>query len=217
MICASRPVAAPIVSSQVPAVARLLAQAMDDDPAYRFLFPRAAERSRGLADFFARNLRTHLPHRCSYVLTERDEVVATVTVRPPGGISISLLTMLRRGLLPFAVRNGARAVRRLLVLKRLYDDLEEQIVPGHAHRHVHMMAVAPRLQGRGLGTHMLETALELSTSSEARSLPVVLTTHTERNVVFYQRSGFALASRRKVAPGGDAYAVWSMHRSAARA
>ena len=48
------------------------------------------------------------------------------------------------------------------------------------------------------------------------SLPVVLTTHTERNVVFYRRSGFALASRREVAPGGDAYAVWSMHRSAAR-
>ena len=217
MTYASRPVAAPIVSSQVPTVARLLAHAMDEDPAYRFLFPRAAERPRGLADFFGRNLRTHLPHRCTYVLTDSDEIVATVTVRPPGGVSISLLTMLRRGLLPFAVRNGARAVRRLLVLKRMYDDLEKQIALGHAYRHVHMMAVAPHLQGRGLGTHMLERALDLSASSEARFLPVVLTTHTERNVVFYQRSGFALASRREVAPGGDAYPVWSMHRSATRA
>jgi hypothetical protein len=35
----------------VEATAALLARAMDDDPAYRFLFPRAAERQAGLAGF----------------------------------------------------------------------------------------------------------------------------------------------------------------------
>ncbi len=207
------PSVAPIVASQVPAVGRLLAEALDDDPAYRFLFPRARKRGASLADFFARNLRTHLPYRCTYVLAERDEVVASVTVRPPGGIPVSLLTMLRRGLVPFAARNGLRAVQRLLLLKRVYDELEGQILQGESHRHVHMMAVAPRRQGSGLGTHLLERALALSASSEAAALPVVLTTHTERNVVFYRKSGFVVADRRAIALGGDVYPVWSMYRS----
>ncbi len=205
---------APIVPSQVPAVGRLLAEALDDDPAYRFLFPDEAERPRGLADFFVRNLQTHLPYRCTFVLTERDEVVATVTVRPPGGIPISLLTMLRRGLVPFAVRNGPRAVKRLLHLKRVYDELEAKIVRGQSHHHVHMMAVVPRKQGCGIGTRLLENALAASTSSEDAVRPIVLTTHRERNVVFYQRSGFAIKDRRDLALGGEVYPVWSMHRSA---
>lgn len=206
---------APMLASQVPAVGRLLAQALDDDPAYGFLFPREGKRGPALADFFARNLRTHLPYGCTYVLTDRDEdeIVASVTIRPPGGIPVSVLTMLRQGLLPFAARNGPGGVRRLLVLKRAYDELEEQIVHGQSHRHVHMMAVAPRRQGCGFGTHLLEKALELSSSDEAASLPIVLTTHKERNVVFYRKSGFTVAERREIALGDDVYPVWSMCRS----
>ncbi len=204
----------PLVSSQVPAVADVLAQALRDDPAYRFLFPHETSRHRGLADFFARNLRTHLPYRCTYVLVERSEVLAAVTVRPPGGVPVSLLTMLRRGLVPFAARNGPRAAKRLLLLTRVYDELEEQIVQGRAHRYVHMMAVVPSMQGRGLGARLLEHALASSVAGGADSLPIVLTTHTERNVAFYRRSGFALTGRRDVAFGGDVYPVWSMQRSA---
>ncbi len=51
----------------IGATAALLAKAMDDDPAYDFLFPRGQDRRAGLEDFFARNLRTHLPYRCTYV------------------------------------------------------------------------------------------------------------------------------------------------------
>jgi ribosomal protein S18 acetylase RimI-like enzyme len=202
----------PLTPSQIPAVAQLLARALADDPAYRFLFPHATKRSPALADFFARNLRTHLPYACTYVRTERAEVVATVTVRPPGGVPVSALTMLRRGLVPFVARNGPRAVKRLLLLKRLYDELEDRIVGSHAHRHVHMMAVAPAMQGRGLGTRLLDEALARSASGEAASLPIALTTHTERNVAFYCRSGFTLTDRRELALGGEVYPVWSMRR-----
>src|SRR5678815_5319297 len=102
---------------RVGMAAAILADAMDDDPAYRYLMPTAATRTRGLSDYFARSLRTYLPHRCTYVALDGSDTSGTVTLRPPGGIDISTLTMIRRGLLPFAVTHGLAAVRRLFALK----------------------------------------------------------------------------------------------------
>lgn len=204
----------PISVSHLASTGRLLARALDDDPAYRFLFPSAATRPRGLADFFVRNLRTHLPYRCTYVLAEDDAVVATVTMRPPGGVPVSALTMLRRGLIPFAIRNGPESVRRLLRLKRAYDEIEGQVAGGRPHLLVHMMAVAPERQGSGMGTRLLEEAIALSIHAHrTASHPVVLTTHKERNVAFYRKSGFGVTEQRDVKlDGAGAYPVWSMSR-----
>ena len=207
----------PVTAAQLPIIAPLLAAAFDDDPAYRFLFPHAATRPSGLADFFARNLGTHLPYRCTYVATEDASVVGTVTIRPPGGVPISLATMLRRGLIPFAWSQGPRAVKRLLLLKREYDALEERAMGSEPHRLVHMMAIAPNRQGRGLGTRLLADAIALSVRARgAASLPILLTTHTERNVAFYRRSTFAITERSELAlAGAAAYPVWIMRRAAA--
>jgi GNAT superfamily N-acetyltransferase len=201
-------------ANQIGAVSLLLAAAFDDDPAYRALFPNASSRPPGLTDLFARNLRTHLPHRCSYVLSDGDDVVATVTVRPPGGIPISLSTMLRRGLIPFGVRHGLSSVKRLIALKGLYDRLEADVANGMSHRLVHMMAVSPHRQGRGLGAELLRAALERSAGAKhAASLPVLLTTHSPRNVTFYERHGFRVCERRDISPASRAYPVWIMKRT----
>ena len=94
----------------------MLAHAFANDAAYSFLFPAADTRAAGLLQFFEGNLRTHLPHACTFVaLDAAERAIATVTLRPPAGIQISLWTMLRRGLLPFAIAHGGGAVRRLLV------------------------------------------------------------------------------------------------------
>jgi hypothetical protein len=121
----------PLEPEDIRATAALLAKAMDDDPAYNFLFPRGQDRSAGLEDFFARNLRTHLPYRCTYVGVVGPTVVATITMRPPEGISISLRTMLRRGLLPYAARgtdDAQEAQRRLLRAGRIRDRRRQRCV-----------------------------------------------------------------------------------------
>ncbi len=203
--------------ADIGATAALLAKAMDDDPAYRFLFPREQERPAGLEDFFARHLRTHLPYRCTYVGVMGPTVVATVTMRPPGGVSISVLTMIRRGLLPFALAHGHRAVRRLLTLKDTYDAIEARLARGERHWLVHMMAVDPCHHGRGLGSHLLSRVLEttMGTATTGAAAPVLLTTHKQRNVVFYQRAGFAVDRVDDVSLMGDApYSAWSMRRQA---
>jgi GNAT superfamily N-acetyltransferase len=191
--------------------ARMLAHAMEVDPAYAYMFPSSRERARGLPAFFARNLRTHLPHRCTYVACDASErLIATVTLRPPGGVPISTLTMLRRGLLPFLLAHGHDPVRRLFWLKRTYDALELEAAQGGAHSHVHMMAVAPERQGAGIGSRLLARVLSLRPPVQT-PLPTVLTTHLERNVVFYRRAGFQVVDERVLEPpGGRAYRVWSM-------
>jgi GNAT superfamily N-acetyltransferase len=201
--------------ADIGATSALLAAAMDDDPAYAFLFPRPQERHRGLEDFFARNLRTHLPYRCTHVAVIGREVVATVTMRPPDGVSISMITMIRRGLLPFAIAHGRRAVRRLLTVKEKYDAIEARLAGGERHWFVHMMAVDPTRQGKGVGSRLLARILE--TTVDARTTrgypPAILTTHKERNVHFYRRAGFDVVGIEEVSMLGEApYPLWSMRR-----
>jgi GNAT superfamily N-acetyltransferase len=205
--------AALLDASRVRAVAAILADAMDDDPAYRYLMPNGVTRNRGLSDYFARSLRTYLPHRCTYVALEGGGASGTVTLRPPGGIEISTLTMIRRGLLPFAVTRGMDAVRRLFALKEVYDRIEARLSGGRPHWYVHMMAIDPRQQGRGLGSALLADVLARTADVHGAD-PVLLTTHKERNVVFYQRAGFEVIDRQDVVLDGVApYPVWGMRRA----
>jgi GNAT superfamily N-acetyltransferase len=204
----------PLAVTDVPRAATLLAAALDDDPAYRFLFPHPAERTRGLRDLFARNLHTHLPYRCTSVALDGDRLVGTVTFRPPGGFAISVWTMLRRGLIPFGLAHGTSAVRRLFALKETYDDLENRLSRGERHWYVHMMAVDPQAQGRGIGARLLHEVLS-QTADAVGSVraPAVLTTHKERNVVFYKRAGFEVDDVRAVSLMREpSYRVWSMRR-----
>lgn len=204
---------APLEASSLDDNARLLARAFEIDPAYRYLMPDGATRQAGLAEFFRRNQRVHLPYRCTYVARdERGALAATVTLRPPGGIAIGALTMLRHGLLPFALRHGRHAVKRLLWLKHTYDALELHAARGAPHMHVHMMAVRPDLQGRGLGSRLLVAVLERGLQQHASQ--IVLTTHLPENVVFYRRAGFEVIDERTLQPPQSAaYKVWSMVRA----
>jgi predicted N-acetyltransferase YhbS len=73
-----------------------------------------------------------------------------------------------------------------------------------------MMAVAPELQGKGIGGALLESVLRRAARDPA---PIVLTTHKAINVRFYQRAGFRVTHEERVAPAGAApYAVWCMRR-----
>jgi RimJ/RimL family protein N-acetyltransferase len=197
--------------AQVEPVAKLLAQAFDVDAGYRYLFP-GPERFSGLADLFSANLHIHQPHGCTFVGCRDETPLATVTLRPPGGIPVTPWTMLRHGLLSFAWTWGPSAVRRLLWLKRTYDTLEHRASQGGPHWHVHMMVVSPALQGQGLGSQLLREVLQRTDAVH----PVVLTTHLEQNVVFYKRAGFVVTADEQLTPPGSApYRVWSMRRAPA--
>jgi len=203
---------APLEARNVPAVAAMLARSFEVDAGYRYLFPDAATREPGLADFFHRNLGIHLPYGCTRVAVDDSGPVATVTIRPPGGVRISAWMMLTRAIVPMAITRGVSLVRRLLWLKENYESLEHELGRGRPYWHVHMMAVRDDRQGSGLGSHVLRAALSGCGTHDA-SLPILLTTHLEKNVVFYRRAGFDVAFERTMhPPSSAAYTVWAMRR-----
>ncbi len=82
---------------------------------------------------------------------------------------------------------------------------------------MHMMAVRPDAQARGLGSQLLTRVLA-STADRQAHLRTVLTTHQARNLVFYRKLGFEVIDERVLHPPRSArYTVWSMARSAAGA
>ncbi len=196
----------------VPAVAALLADAFEVDAAYRALFP-GPERRAGLRDLFRRNLAIHLPYRCTFVGVRDGEVVATLTIRPPGGVPTGLLTLLRHGALPFLRDNGFGAMRRLLWIKRTYERLEDEAAGHEPHWHLHMMAVAPEAQGTGVGSRVLSEAMDRTIHPDAAHA-AVLTTHLERNLPFYRRVGFEVIDVQQihVPTASEPYPVWIMRR-----
>jgi predicted N-acetyltransferase YhbS len=206
----------PIQGPDIPAVAKLLAQAFDDDPAYGVLFPEPDTRIAGLAHFFRANLGLHLAHACTHVaVADGGELLGTVTLRPVAGLAISTVTMLRHGLLPFAIAHGIGTVRRLFWVKQAYEKLEEEASARAEHLYVHMMAVNRDRQGQGIGKFLLSQVLE-----DARKLSpsacTVLSTHTELCVKFYRSQGFETVSEEVLTPSrGAPYKVWSMRSSLA--
>lgn len=206
----------PIEPRHVAATADLVARAMDVDSAYRYLFTDEVERYRGLLRLFDRNLQIHLSQRCTYVaLDGRDRVLGTVTMRPPTFVPISKLTMVRRGLLPFVLRHGRQATERLFWLKNTYDALEGELAGRRPHWYLHMMAVQPEQQGKGIGSELLTRAFSLTIGSSSNA-NVVLTTHLPRNLSFYERACFETVWERTLAPpGGAPYPVWGMSRRSA--
>jgi GNAT superfamily N-acetyltransferase len=72
---------------------------------------------------------------------------------------------------------------------------------------VQRMVVAPRCQGRGLGSACLSAALR-------RRVPtgglVSLSTNEERNVTFYRRLGFALVLEQVAPPSFDSVRNWHL-------
>lgn len=195
-------------TAQVAESARLLTEALHDDPAYAFAFP--GDSKPGLREeFFRRHLSNHVPHHCAFVRAgTRGEVDATVTLRPPGGVPFSRLVLLRAFAL-FAFAHGFDVLRRLSLIQHHYEALERRASPG-PYWHVHMMGVRPELQGKGIGGALLGDVLATTRGSRA---PIVLTTHKEINVRFYQRAGFDVAFEEDVPlPASQPFRVWCMRR-----
>jgi ribosomal protein S18 acetylase RimI-like enzyme len=202
--------ATPLSREQVAQAARLLAEALHDDPAYAFVFP-SGSRPGALAEFFRRHLSNHVPHRCAFARAgTRGDVEATVTLRPPGGVPVSRFA-LWRAFVPFAFAHGFDVLGRLSRVQHHYEALEQRAAPGGRYWHVHMMGVRPDLQGKGIGGALLDDVLATTRGS---ALPVVLTTHKEINVRFYRRAGFEVAFEEDVPlPASRAFRVWCMRRA----
>lgn len=181
----------------VPAVARALGRAFDDDPVFQALLPR--ERVPRLTRFFERALRViHLPLDEAWISADGR---AAALFAPPGRWRVSLLQQLR--MLPTITLFG----RNSLFGERMHA-LVERRHPRDAHWYLAVLGVDPDAQGRGLGSRVLAPVLE---RCDREGIDAYLESSNERNHAFYRRQGFELTETLTLPRGLRA---WLMRRRA---
>jgi len=204
-----------LTGADVLATAEVLASAFADNPAYVWMHPRAATRAMDLRAFFERNLRWHLPLDLTWVATRGRAIVGTSTLEPPGGVPGRLREAIAHWLVPTVRHQGLRTFLRTAAADREFGERYRALIKGTQYYHVHAVAVAPGLQGSGLGSRLIAATLQECERLLARdSAPVVLSTQRERNLPFYERAGFVLGEDHQMGVrwGSRGYRTWFMVR-----
>ena len=186
--------------ADVPALARVLADAFYDDPAGRWFFPQARTRRRRLERFFRLVAleRMALPH--DEVHTTEDLAGAALWM-PPGSLESSTLAELL--LLPRIVRScgpdTARTLRNIAAMDAVH--------PHEPHWYLPQIGVATGRQGQGIGSALLRPVLD---RCDAEGMPAYLEATTTRSRDLYARHGFEVVEVMTLPDGGPP--LWRMWR-----
>jgi ribosomal protein S18 acetylase RimI-like enzyme len=101
--------------------------------------------------------------------------------------------------------SGTTALRRGMALDKALFGKH----PGTPHYYLFAIAVDPSLQGRGVGSQLMEEALA---TIDAAHMPAFLENSKPRNTPFYERHGFRVIEEIVPAPGCPP--MWLMWRDA---
>ena len=198
-------------------VAALIAEGMCHDSGWAYIFGK--NNAEDLQWMIVRNLWLH--KGSTYVYQSIDpaqndgiEVVGTCTIMPPGHKPASLWQQAQLGLLKFPFLFGIQALKRLFEVKDFFDKSAYSGASKRPTYALHMMCVDGSIRGKGYGTSILRDCLEKYTGKVdgPKDYDVVLETQTERNVTFYERSGFKVQAKSTFHGGPEAggFYSWSM-------
>jgi ribosomal protein S18 acetylase RimI-like enzyme len=165
---------------EAPAVARTIARAFFDDPAYIAMFPDASKRIERSARFLEKILRVvYFPKNDVWIT---DDARACATWAPPNEWHLTPRELLR--LLPAAEAFRAQSILALRMLHGI-----ESKHPHTSHHYLAFLGVDPDAQGKGLGSAVLRPVLE---RCDARGGEAYLESTNPKNHAFYRRQGFVI-------------------------
>ena len=192
------------IASDIGEMAAVLARAFVHDPFYSYLAGDAPERNQRMRDGWAGILR-HTSDGLSTTYTT-DDHAGVALWHPPGYRGATFIGSLR--LLP-SVARLAGGLRRLREVSGAVDALEERR-RHHApspHFYLSALGVEPERQGEGIGTALMRPVLE---RADREAATAYLETATARNVLLYERVGFAVVEELTL-PNTDVHG-WLMLR-----
>jgi ribosomal protein S18 acetylase RimI-like enzyme len=173
-------------------LSRLFAAAFTADPVFNWIARPGPRRARVLEQFFFWLLKTRaIPFGEVWMSTDTNVCAAWLppgTPASPGGFYEQMR------LLPLFVR--LCGFPRLMRGSAMADAMEKNH-PHEDHYYLSFIAVAPRLQGLGLGGVMLEATVK---RADEMGVPAYLENSNPRNTKLYERAGFV--ARKNIAPQG---------------
>ena len=193
------PRARPALRRDVATLARVLSRAFLDDPLACYLISRDRTRAAGLRRFFAIEMRSIFLPRGAIYTTEEQQGAALWA--PPDMARRDLHDFVR--LFPMLMYVGLGDMGRT---QRLFGRLDAAR-PAYPHWYLATVGTEPSLQGRGIGSSLLQAVLA---RCDEEGLPAYLESSKEVNVPFYRRHGWEVVQELRVEP--QAPPLWLMLR-----
>ena len=199
--------------------ADLLVEAFYDNPAHVYIYmsPNESSRLKVIRWSFRRNLNLQASVGSSFALVESDkpsgerEIKQMAFWHPPNSDSISILSMVKEGLLTMPFRFGWGIFKRVIEVTEEFDAIKDRVLDRQPVWYLNNMVVAKELRGTGIGTKVLTKQLE--SVVEPSGFPAILMTQREANVIFYRRLGFEVIDESTVGSGEYKFTNWCMVRS----
>jgi GNAT superfamily N-acetyltransferase len=181
----------------------MLVRAFWDDPCMTWVMPSEDLRRRALPVLMRSGVQFGLAHG-SVDVSPGDLAGAASWMAP--GYSVTTAEMNAMWLPPMAEALGDEAMARFVAAQEHTARIREVLQPGD-HLYLSILGVEPEFQRQGIGKALIAPRLGWA---DGRGLACYLDTFKERNVAFYQQSGFAVATDSRVPEGPR---VWTMVRA----
>lgn len=197
------PVPIALMSHQHKQASAVMGEAFHSDPLWQYLVLDGTRRTPALSLSMSILVRYSLLYGKVYTTSDLDGVACWL---PPGHTTPSLSRLARIGVRSAPFQLGWTGIRRYLAVESYSGNIHKSIAPGK-HWYLWGLGVKPSRQGQGIGGRLIQPVLALADSDR---LSCYLETMNEKNVPFYIKHGFRIASVGGV-PGHKLH-VWAMLR-----
>lgn len=182
----------------LPALGRMLARAFLDDPVAAWSCPPERLRPRVLEGFHGARLRHLLPDGEVWTTPELSSAALWA---PPE----RWRTTARQDFELTRIMARPRLIARMPLVAAGLVGVERKHPHIPPHWYLAVLGTDPAAQGRGLGSAVLRPVLE---RCDADGVGAYLESSKERNIAFYARHGFRVASELRLPRGPRMWAMW---------
>lgn len=182
-----------------------LARAFYDDPLFGYFQPDLLRQQRSLPTFMRATMLDATPFGETWAAVSNGKAKGIAAWLPPGAYPRSAARTVRVNVrsapaLLHATTRMPEALRLLATVDKVHPKTE--------HWYLALLGVDPELQGRGVGTRLLEPVLA---RCDADRLPAYLETQKPENVSWYARSGFEVVEEIRL-PRAKCPPIWTLLR-----